>query len=308
MSDATKLHAFLAHSNQDKPLVHEVYHLMRIDGFEPWLDVESLVAGRHWELEIERAVAGSHVIVLFISPSGIDRAGYLHKEIAMALDVAERQPEGAIYIIPVLLGECDMPSRLKHLHWLRMPHDPEMAAEIYSLLQTSLLTRASELGLVTKEQLDAMPRERELPLGVKGVRRGGRPLQKGVYLVRGRNPDGSLYYGTARVIRAGLRTYKMDWNIGGETIVYEGGLEILYEDRDGVSSSAPYVVLRQGEHRIAYKGQSRTGIYEGDWGVGGTEELVPVGGTEQLIPASPFVRLQPRGVYLRGSKTSVRKS
>jgi hypothetical protein len=296
MRDTSKLRAFLAHATQDKPLVREVYHLMRLDGFEPWLDVESLVAGRHWELEIERAVAGSHVIVLFISPSGIDRAGYLHKETAMALDVAERQPEGTIYIIPVLLGECEMPNRLKHLHWLRMPHDPEMAAGIYSLLQTSLLTRAYELGLVTRKQLDAMPLR--APLGVKGVPDEGGPLQKGVYLVRGRNPDGSLYYGTARVIRAKGK-YKMNWNIGGQAIVYEGDDEEAVWGSDGIKgifSQSASVVLRQGEHRITYKGQSWTGIYEGDWGVGGTE---------QLIPASPFVHLRPRGVYLRGSKASV---
>jgi hypothetical protein len=44
--------------------------------------------------------------------------GVLQKEIKKALDVADEQPEGVAYMIPVRLEECDMPTRLRR--WQRV--------------------------------------------------------------------------------------------------------------------------------------------------------------------------------------------
>jgi hypothetical protein len=38
--------------------------------------------------------------------------------IALALEVAEEQPEGSIFIIPLLLEECEVPERLSPWQWL----------------------------------------------------------------------------------------------------------------------------------------------------------------------------------------------
>ena len=40
------------------------------------------------------------------------------KEIKDVLDLADRQPEGAIFIIPLKLDECDVPDRLKPWQWI----------------------------------------------------------------------------------------------------------------------------------------------------------------------------------------------
>jgi hypothetical protein len=87
------------------------------------------------------------------------------KEIALALDVAERQPKGAIYVTPICLDHCKMPKRLAHLHWSSIPRD--MVAEIYVTLQSSLLTRASELGFLGNEQIQNIP---TMPAMAKGWR------------------------------------------------------------------------------------------------------------------------------------------
>src|ERR1022692_1435857 len=47
---------FLAHSHGDKAYVREIYRLLKLDGFHPWLDEMNLVAGQNWELEVEKAV------------------------------------------------------------------------------------------------------------------------------------------------------------------------------------------------------------------------------------------------------------
>ena len=203
-------------------------------------------------------------------------------------------------MIPVRLGECEMPRRLSHLQWLTAPNDPSAVADIYSRLQASLLARAEQLGLVTHDQLQSMP-SRPI-LGVKGVQ--STPLQGGRYLVRGQNPDGSKYYGVAQVriscqnwelSNSDLEScvkYEMTWYIGGREIKYEGEWcppHIARKRyRDYVLSHDDYPpepeydsVSLRGDYEVTYTGQSWTGIYKATWGSGGIEEL---------IPASPLVR------------------
>jgi TIR domain len=266
MNESNEFRVFLAHSKEDKPLVREIYFLLQLDGFLPWLDQENLKPGQNWRLEIDKAVAASHAVVVFISPSGVDRAGYLHKEIGLALDVAEQQPEASICTIPVKLGECEMPRRLSHLHWVWAPTDPNPVAGIYSQLQTSLLTRACELGILSREELHDMPAKPNL--GVKG--KGRRPLQCGRYVVRGHNPDGQKYYGIAKIEKKDQQ-YEMTAKIGGRVMKYVGDCS---HDEDAHFSIPEPVVLR-GEYEVTYAIQSWTGIYQGSWGEGGTEELIP---------------------------------
>ncbi|MHC4168520.1 MAG: toll/interleukin-1 receptor domain-containing protein [Planctomycetota bacterium] len=116
--DNSELVVFLAHSSGDKERVRQFYELLLLDNFRPWLDEKSLVAGQEWGLEIEKAVQDAGAIVVFLSEQAVTETGYLHKEVGLALDVAERQPEGAIVVIPIKLDRCDVPSKLRHLHWI----------------------------------------------------------------------------------------------------------------------------------------------------------------------------------------------
>jgi hypothetical protein len=65
-------------------------------------------------------VRATDVVLVCLSRSSVDRAGYAQKEIKLALDVADEQPEGSIFLIPVKLEECPMPDRLSHLHWVNL--------------------------------------------------------------------------------------------------------------------------------------------------------------------------------------------
>jgi hypothetical protein len=257
MADSHTLRVFLAHSKEDKPLALEIYHLLRIDGFSPWIDKEDLLPGHDWELEIKRAVRESHAVVAFISSSGMHRRGYLHKEISLAIDVAEEQPKGTIYIIPICLDDCEIPDRLSHLHCLRARS--HSVADIYVILQPSLLARASDLGLITADQRRSMP---TLP----GMSKGGPggPLRPGQYLVRGQNPDSSIYFGLAQVTKSDDQ-YSLTWNIEDREIEGYG---------DVPSSTEEHVTLR-GEYEVTFSGRSLTGVYKGIWGGRGTEELIP---------------------------------
>lgn len=113
-----RLRIFLCHSSDDKPSVRILYHRLLGDGFEPWLDEEDLLPGQEWEREIPKAVRKCDVVVVCLSRAAINKRGYVQKEIRIALDIADEQPEGTIYIIPLKLEECDVPERLSRWHWV----------------------------------------------------------------------------------------------------------------------------------------------------------------------------------------------
>jgi hypothetical protein len=110
------LRVFLCHSHSDKQAVHELYHRLCIEGFDPWLDEEKLLPGQDWQYEITKAVQNTDVVVICLSLGAINKKGYLQNEIKQALDVADEQPEGTIFLIPLQLEPCDIPDRLQRWH------------------------------------------------------------------------------------------------------------------------------------------------------------------------------------------------
>jgi hypothetical protein len=112
------LRVFLCHASQDKPAVRVLYQRLRTEGYKPWLDEEDLLPGQDWEQAIARAVRDADVVLVCLSQASIGKRGYVQKEIKDALDVADLQPEGTIFIVPVKLEECKVPDRLSRCHWV----------------------------------------------------------------------------------------------------------------------------------------------------------------------------------------------
>ena len=109
---------FLCHSSSDKAKVRELYHRLQQDGLAPWFDEENLVPGQDWDWAIRKAIREAKVVAVCLSRASTTKAGYVQNEIRVALDVADQQPEGAIFVIPVRLEECSVPDRLGRLHWV----------------------------------------------------------------------------------------------------------------------------------------------------------------------------------------------
>ncbi len=120
MPENRKLKVFLCHSKDDKPKVRELYRRLVADGFDAWLDEEKLMPGQDWDLEIRKAVRESNVVVVCLSKDSVTKAGYVQKEIRFALDVADEQPEGAVFIIPARLEDCQVPTRLSKWQWVNL--------------------------------------------------------------------------------------------------------------------------------------------------------------------------------------------
>ena len=138
-----KLKVFLCHASKDKPEVRKYYdRLKKEKEIDPWLDVEKLLPGTDWDLEIKSTVKSSDVVLVFLSKYSVNREGYVQKEIRQALDVADEKPDGTIFIIPLRLEDCDVPERLKRWHWLDL-----FEADSYDKLLTSLRKRSDNLAI-----------------------------------------------------------------------------------------------------------------------------------------------------------------
>lgn len=145
-----QMQVFLCHASTDKPAVRKLYKFLSDTGFRPWLDEYELLPGRDWQLEISKAVRKADVVLVCLSKHAVNKRGYVQKEIRIALDLADEQPEGATFIIPVRLDECDMPERLSRWQWVNL-----YEKEGYDRLLKSLYTRAAELYPLTPQALDA---------------------------------------------------------------------------------------------------------------------------------------------------------
>jgi hypothetical protein len=111
---------FLCHASADKAEVRKLHHRLVGDDYNPWFDEEDLIPGQDWELAIRQAVGEADFVVVCLSKASTTSAGYVHKEIMIVLDVADRQPPDSIFVIPARLEECELPQRLERWHCVNL--------------------------------------------------------------------------------------------------------------------------------------------------------------------------------------------
>ena len=151
------LRIFLCHSSGDKPAVRNLYRRLSSDGFDPWLDEEKLLPGQEWEVEIPKAVRTSDVVIVCLSHKAINKSGYVQKEIKFALDKAEEQTEGTIFLIPIKLEECSVPERLQRWQWVNLFEEKG-----YRRLMDSLRLRAKTITYVSDSEPNLRQRHEEV--------------------------------------------------------------------------------------------------------------------------------------------------
>ncbi len=138
---AKKLLAFLCHAFGDKPRVRELYAKLAASGVEPWLDEKNLLPGQDGSREFARTVRRSDVILVCFSRMSVTKAGHVQKEMRLALEVADEQPEGNVPLILLRLEDCEIPERFRHLQYVDLFDE-----DGYEKLLNALQSRAGEVG------------------------------------------------------------------------------------------------------------------------------------------------------------------
>jgi hypothetical protein len=110
---ARRPRVFLCHGSEDKNAMRALHGRLLGDGQNPWLDEKDIIPGEDWGEAIQKAIRTSRFVLVCLSRKSVGKTGYVQKEITLALDRADEQPQGRIYMIPVRLEPCDVPQRLR---------------------------------------------------------------------------------------------------------------------------------------------------------------------------------------------------
>jgi CheY-like chemotaxis protein len=142
---AKPLGVFLCHASDDKREVRELHSWLTDHGFIPWLDERDILPGQDWREAISSAVRASDVVLVCLSPTAVTKSGYVQRELREALDVADEQPDGTIFLIPTKLMDCEVPSRLQRWQWVELHKDGGHDALLASLQKRAASGRYGRL-------------------------------------------------------------------------------------------------------------------------------------------------------------------
>jgi hypothetical protein len=90
--------------------VRKLFKILKESGLDPWLDEENLMPGVKWDDKIVDAIEKSRFFIACISSHSITKDGYIQKELRVALSNLEKKSAEAIYFIPALIEDVDLPN------------------------------------------------------------------------------------------------------------------------------------------------------------------------------------------------------
>lgn len=153
------LRVFLCYASQNKPVVRELYQRLKAENWiDPWLDKAKILPGQDWELVIEKAVDDSDVVIVCLSKQSVSKEGFVQREIRYAYDLALEKPEEMIFLIPLRLDDCNVPRKLKSLHWVDY-FGMGKKSSYFDLLEALKLCYDQKLGLEEEQSREKSEKE-----------------------------------------------------------------------------------------------------------------------------------------------------
>ncbi len=148
---------FISYASPDLNKVEAVVALLKDAGLRTWFDKKDLKAGEDWELVIRERIAEAAVVLICLSTNAVDRKGYFHKEMRVAVEQAMKLPKGKVYIMPVRFDDCAIPDDLRHIHALVL-YDRSASRKLLSSIG-SAINRGVRAGprLTKRLQLHSKP-------------------------------------------------------------------------------------------------------------------------------------------------------
>lgn len=118
LAEKSRLRIFLCHSSQDKSSVRALRTQLLSDGYSPWLDEIDILPGQDWKRAIGQALKVANIVLVCLSAASTSKIGFVQKEIRDVLDLADLQPDGDVFLIPIKLEQCEVPERLARWQWV----------------------------------------------------------------------------------------------------------------------------------------------------------------------------------------------
>jgi len=123
-------HAFLSYVRENRKQVERLTRDLNGSGIDTWTD-KLILPGNRWKKAIRRAIRDGAAFLACFSPEAISRdRSYMHEELTVAIEMCRSMPTDRSWLIPVLLGPCEIPDRdigagetLQDLQWVELYDD-----------------------------------------------------------------------------------------------------------------------------------------------------------------------------------------
>ena len=142
-----KRYLFVSYARQDAETVLPIIEAVRQEyqhralDIEIWVDIEKLVPGQRWDVEITRVLRDSVGLLVFVSPARCSRRG--SAEDPAAVEHLDR------LIIPIILEHVpNLPTDLSRRQWLDLSR-PRKRSDLQGAAQ--LIAEATEIHLISEE-------------------------------------------------------------------------------------------------------------------------------------------------------------
>lgn len=111
---------FISHASEDTDDAEFIYNLLKSNHYEPWLDFKALKVGMQWDYEIEQALRESDFVIILLSKVATNKRSYIQREIKRMDRYSEEKLSDDIYILPILIDDCEVPRSLSKYQYMKV--------------------------------------------------------------------------------------------------------------------------------------------------------------------------------------------
>lgn len=153
----SKRTVFISYSRSDSGFVKDIAKWLQEAGCTVWQDISGLRGGETWASGIDKAVRGSDVVIVVLSPNS-NASEWVRKETLLAMKL--HKP-----IVPILFRETEIPVQLVDLQFVDFQADKEEAAR--RLLEA--ITNSADSQTVSYKPFRTRQFQKRLVLAIAGI-------------------------------------------------------------------------------------------------------------------------------------------
>jgi len=160
---------FLCYVEPDLKKAEELHQRLSAEGFKPWMKDKDILPGKDKVYSIQKAIEHSDFFLAFLSPNSVTNRGSLQEEIKAALKKWQEKLEDDIYLIPILLGGCEVPDSLRRFQGVN-PFEAYGWEQLVTAIRVGIKHREGEINPIDQGPEIPSPGDDEpriIPLKIK---------------------------------------------------------------------------------------------------------------------------------------------
>lgn len=116
---------FLSYSHRDAAFASDLSERLRADGITPWLDTVEIKVGESIHEKVNEGLRRSDFFAIILSQPSV-QSKWVQEELSSASSLEKYRKKG-VFLLPILLEECDVPPLLLDRRYANFQRDPESA-------------------------------------------------------------------------------------------------------------------------------------------------------------------------------------